>query len=298
MKLHVWIALLLGPLALAESPTPPTSGEVTEKWCKELKAATRSMGWKLDPCGTGINWKFDSSSVEGRPLMYAEFGKADSKNTTLVFSMVHADEVTPLYLGIQLARWAAFYADSLQSSRVVIAPLVNPDGFFRSRRTRVNSRGVDVNRNFNTHDWHEHALVAWKKKFRSDPRRFPGHKPESEPETVFQRMLIEKFAPHKILSIHAPLNFMDYDGPSQLALEKFPQEYVQECIKLKKQLKARNGEFYPGSLGNFAGQDLGIPTLTLELASADTRKAKGYWHQFRAGIRTMIEYRIPDADWR
>jgi protein MpaA len=91
---------------------------------------------------------------------------------------------------------------------------------------------------------------------------------------------------------------MDYDGPSQLSLAQFPKDYVQECIKLKKSLKATPGGFFPGSLGNYAGQELGIPTLTLELPSADPAKARAYWDRFRSGIRTMIEYRMPDVAMR
>jgi protein MpaA len=108
--------------------------------------------------------------------------------------------------------------------------------------------------------------------------------------------LIQRIRPQKILSIHAPLNFMDYDGPgaSALALARFPKEYIQQCTKLRKQLKAVAGGFFPGSLGNYAGQELGIPTLTLELPSADPGKASVYWKKFQTGIRTMIEHRVLD----
>jgi hypothetical protein len=63
----------------------------------------------------------------------------------------------------------------------------------------MNSRGVDINRNFGTLDWNDHALRAWKIKFKSDPRRFPGNSAMSEPETVFQKQLIETFKPQKII---------------------------------------------------------------------------------------------------
>ena len=53
-------------------------------------------------------------------------------NTTLIFSMVHGDEVTPLYLGLQLAHWMHEEKPDLEKMHVVIAPLVNPDGFFRA----------------------------------------------------------------------------------------------------------------------------------------------------------------------
>jgi protein MpaA len=207
--------------------------------------------------------------------------------------MVHGDEITPLYLGLSLVNWVAENKDTLGGTHVVIAPLVNPDGFFSSPRTRMNARGVDINRNFATHDWGERALQAWKTKFGSDPRRFPGSSSRSEPETVFQDELIRKMKPQKILSIHAPLNFMDYDGPTGLSLKRFPAEYVKRCLELRQNLRAKSGGFFPGSLGNFTGQEMGIPTLTLELPTADSGRAYRYWLMFRKGIRQMIEFTVP-----
>jgi protein MpaA len=139
------------------------------------------------------------------------------------------------------------------------------------------------------------AIAAWKKQFKSDPRLNPGSEPRSEPETVFQEELISRAKPQKVLSIHAPLNFLDYDGPTAtpLALSRFSREYVRECLNLRKSVRATSGRFYPGSLGNFSGQELGIPTLTLELPSADPAKAVKYWEIFSKGIHVMIDFTIP-----
>ena len=42
-----------------------------------------------------------------------------------------------------------------KDKKIVIAPLVNPDGFFSKPPKRTNSRGVDINRNFPTRDWRQ-----------------------------------------------------------------------------------------------------------------------------------------------
>ena len=289
------------PVVAAVAPSvSPAQTEVAqvEQLCADLRKSVKNLKWEVDPCPADIRWKVGGHSIEGRPLIHAEVGNPDSRNTTLVFSMVHGDEVTPLYIGLELLKWVQVNRATLGDFRLVVAPLVNPDSFFKSPRTRVNARGVDVNRNFPTRDWKERATHAWKVRFKSNPRRFPGYEPDSEPETRYQRELISTTKPIKILSVHAPLNFMDYDGPSQLSLERFPKDYVQECLKLRKSLKATSGGFFPGSLGNYAGQELGIPTLTLELPSADPAKARRYWEQFRAGIRTMIEYAMPEVAYR
>jgi len=280
-----------------ESGRPSEASQIAA-FCDEMRASIRALKWNVDPCPSDIQWKIGGYSIEGRPLIHADLGNPDSVNTTLILSMVHGDEVTPLYLGLELLRWVRENSKSLGDYRLVIAPMVNPDSFFKKPRSRVNARGVDVNRNFPTRDWQARAQKTWRDRFKADPRRFPGHEPDSEPETRFQRDLIAGVRPLKILAVHAPLNFMDYDGPTHLSLAQFPKDYVQECLKLRKSLKATSGGFFPGSLGNYAGQELGIPTLTLELPSADPSKARVYWERFRSGIKTMIEYRMPDVALR
>ena len=285
-------------VAVRNADDSPLGPERIKQWCAEVQKATLAMKWKIQPCEDGVVWKADRESFQGRPLVYAEFGDPKSANTTLVMTMVHGDEITPLYLGLKLSQWMKENQGSLPSTHVVIAPLVNPDGFFAEPRTRVNARGVDVNRNFATRDWPTHALRAWKKETRSNPRRFPGSAPGTEPETQFQVALIQKFKPQKILSVHAPLNHLDYDGPTPLALNRFSQDYIQECLRLRNQLKARTTGWFPGSLGNYTGQEMGIPTLTLELPTADQNLGLRYWNQFRPGIRTMIEFKVPELSTR
>jgi protein MpaA len=295
------LGMAQAPLAFASSTATPAGQaageETTQKWCAEIRKAVTNLKWKMEPCVSGVEWKTSGTSLEGRPLMYAEFGDAAAlQNTTLILSAVHGDEITPVYLGFQLVNWLKDHSADLKGIRVVVAPLVNPDGFYRKPRTRMNARGVDVNRNFATRDWERDALKTWKNRFKSDPRRYPGSASRSEPETVFQEDLIKSFRPQKVLSVHAPLNFMDYDGPNNLSLKRFPREYIQECLRLRKELKAVSSGFFTGSLGNFAGHELGIPTITLELPTADPRQAETYWKKFNTGIRTMIEYVVPTVE--
>lgn len=277
-----------------EAATATGNDPAVAEWCASVRESVRDLKWGgLDPCPAGVQWQAGGRSVDGRPLVFAEFGDPGSVNTTLIMTMVHGDEITPLYLGVELVHWMVVHHALYEKAHVVIAPLVNPDGFYRRPRTRMNAHGVDVNRNFPTHDWDAHALRAWKIRYRSDPRRFPGPASGSEPETVFQENLIHRFKPQKILSVHAPLNHLDYDGPTPLSLKTFPREYVQECLKLRKRLKAISTGFFPGSLGNYAGQEMGIPTLTLELPTANPRMAAAYWSRFKEGIDTMIEFIVP-----
>lgn len=261
-------------------------------FCDVLKDSLKNFRWKDLKICDAVTFTEKGKSVEGRPLWYAEFGRKDATNRTLILSMVHPDEVTPFYLGFMLAEYLKGREKNWQDLYVVVAPLVNPDGWFKDPKTRTNSRGVDVNRNFDTHEWRSSAKVYWEKKEKKSPRRFPGDQPQSEPETLFQKELIEFSKPDKILSIHAPLNMTDYDGPNHLTLSRFSKDYVKECLKFKEKTRSRSSGYFPGSLGNLAGHVMGIPTITLELPSSDPDKAHQYWTKFLDGIRLLIAYEI------
>lgn len=260
--------------------------------CDGLEKAFKKRNWGDAQC-SGVKWSQQGTSVQGRPLIYFEFGSPAATNTTLIFSMVHGDEITPLYIGFELAKWARENMKLYPNARLVLAPLVNPDGFFGYPKTRTNAHGVDCNRNFGTSDWKGQALQSWKHKFKSDKRRFPGYQADSEPETQFQKQLIEKMKPAKILSIHSPLNVLDYDGPDQLKLDRFDEGYVSKCEELRNKIRAKSTGFFPGSLGNYSGIELGIPTITLELPTANASFAKAYWNQFKKGIEAVIRHEIP-----
>jgi murein peptide amidase A len=265
------------------------------EFCAQLDHSIQKYKWDLETC-KGIRWTFDRVSEEGRPLIYAEFGETTSSNKTLILSMVHPDEITPLYLGFKLAHFFKDHESELKDSHVILAPVVNPDGHFRKPITRMNSRGVDLNRNFDTPLWREKAVKEWNTTLRKNPRRFPGNTPNSEEETKFQVDLIERYKPTKILSVHAPLNVMDYDGPSSLTLDRFAKEYVHECYQLRNQIKAKSTGFFPGSLGNYSGVERGIPTVTLELPSANPRLAKAFWKKFQPGIHSMVNFKFDNVD--
>jgi len=159
---------------------------------------------------------------------------------------------------------------------IVIAPLVNPDGFLSRPQKRTNSGGVDVNRNFPTKDW---------KRSRKD-RHYSGPHANSESETKFQIALMNRFKPSHIISIHSPLGCNDYDGPSS--------DLDSLVIWLKKVsrengLPFRRYQVFPGSLGNYAGMERGIHTLTLELPSSEALKGPEYFDQFKRMFLDILD---------
>ena len=171
-----------------------------------------------------------------------------------------------------------------------IAPLVTPDSFFKRWPTRTNHNGIDVNRNFPTKDWAKDAMRIWKHRYRSDPRRYPGERPLSEHETVFQVNLIKRYKPSKIISVHAPLTIIDYDGPEHGGLFSASKanNLLIQMSKKAKGYRIKNYPFFPGSLGNYAGNERKIPTYTLELPSSDYTKHKRYWKLFKDSVSHAI----------
>ncbi len=271
------------------------------RMCSDLGEAFKRFGWEKNPCG-GVNWQAGLKSINGRPLIYAEFGTGEE--TTLLLSGVHPDELTPIPIAFRFARLLQEKPELYQNLgiHVVIAPLINPDGFLRIKGnprampTRTNHWGVDLNRNFFTADWYPRAKHWWEERRQKSVSHFPGHFPNSEIETLFQIQLIDEFDPDKILSVHAPLGFLDYDGPG----DQLPRAMTNSEAKAKKLIRAisessRNYRivdysFYPGSLGNYAGNERNIPTITLELETTQPAKMDSYWNQFRPGLEALIRY--------
>lgn len=266
-----------------------------KQFCSQIAQEFKRYSWTQAPC-EGVNWQADLKSNNGYPLIYTSFG--EGSNTTLVFGGVHPDELTPIHLAFRFARYLEANPSVYKGKgiRVIVAPLVNPDGFLKKKPTRTNSSDIDLNRNFLTPDWYRDALLSWTKKKRTGRRYFPGFFPNSEIETVFQNRLLDKFLPTKVLSIHAPLGFYDYDGPGDKLTK--PLSHSEEKAKLlvhSVSQKSRNYKIVdysllPGSLGNLVGKNRRVPTLTLELETTNPKFVDAYWEKFLPGFLESVEF--------
>jgi len=179
-------------------------------------------------------------SVENRPVEYLIIGDGD--DIILILSAIHGDERGGIYLTDYMLQYFQNYPDLLENRRVVIVPVVNPDGV--AKNSRYNACGVDLNRNF----------FAWN---RLNNLSF-GNSGLSEPETQVIHRLIWKYFPSRIVSIHEGDNLecIDYDGPGNMLAERM----ASYCELSVQKLGAK-----PGSLGSYTGEALKIPTITVEL---------------------------------
>ena len=275
-------------------------------YCSQLQRFFKKYHWDNKFCEEE-NWFIYGKSVQRRPLVFMVWGHGHSRqasafeDVTLIMCGVHGDEITPVKFCYDILQH--FKKESLKNAEeqmlykgksVVLVPLANPDSFFKKYPTRTNANGVDINRNFPTQDWNEKALQLWKSQYRKDKRRYPGPRAGSEPETDFQVMLIRFFKPHKIISIHAPLTMLDYDGPESYhtggTLGSQANELLIQMSKSANDYRIKNYPFFPGSLGNYAGNERNIPTFTFELPSSDARQHKKYWNQFKGLIVEAINH--------
>jgi murein peptide amidase A len=188
-------------------------------------------------------------SVEGRPIVVHTFGTGSVG--TLVMAGIHGDESSTLVLAERLIFMLSHgeLSDVLQTSSVAIIPVANPDGV--QRGTRTNARRVDVNRNFPASNWG----TSRKGTYHGGPAAL------SEPETVAIQKAVQTLRPRRIISIHSITrgrHCNNYDGPAEQLAQRMAKHNGYPVT-------ANIGYPTPGSFGSWAGIDLQIPVITLEL---------------------------------
>jgi protein MpaA len=115
---------------------------------------------------------------------------------------------------------------------------------------------------------------------RRDTRRY-GSEDEPEPETRALLALLERHRPDVIVSIHQPLNCIDYDGPPP-AMD-LAVRMARACGLPVKKLGAR-----PGSLGAWYGEDLQRIVLTMELPGAVPPDSERLWESYGAALTAVL----------
>ncbi len=181
-------------------------------------------------------------------------GDRDGASVVLVLAGMHGDEPKGVDLARRFLDWGKSRATRY---RVIVVPVVNPTGY--ARRRRVTDSGVDLNRNFPTDNW-----CTGRKR----SRYYPGPSPASEPETRWLMRLIRREQPKRIVTIHSISRDQfcnNYDGPGKRLAEMMARRNGYP-------VRASIGYPTPGSFGRWAGDGLGIATVTLELPSHHSGK--------------------------
>ena len=177
------------------------------------------------------------------PILAYRWRKGSVK--TLILGGVHGDEIEGVVCAQGLL--AEFSKQFDFKLDLTLIPQFNIDGVLS--RSRMNSAGVDLNRNLPTKDWSPEIKT---------PRYHPGQRPNSEPENRALSAWIEQEKPHFILSLHSWHPVLNVNG---------------DCLAEAESLAASTGYKIdtdigyptPGCLGTFAGLERGSPTLTYEI---------------------------------
>lgn len=196
-----------------------------------------------------------ATSAEGRPIVARHYGSADAPVQLVVLGQMHGSEPG----GRQVAQLLAGRAVP-EGVGLWVVPSMNPDG--HRRGTRVNARGVDLNRNF-PQDWKRQGRggIFW-----SGPRA------ASEPETRGVLRFLAAVQPDAVLSFHQAYDVVDITHPRsrpagrQLARWMGEEARVVPC-----------GGPCHGTLTQWVDRELGAIALTVELddrvSRAEARRA-------------------------
>ena len=189
-------------------------------------------------------------SHEKRKLIAHEFKPSGISNPEwiLFLGAHHGNEIEGVWLLDEIVK--SWNANFKYGYGAIVWPQINPDGV--AAGNRLNAKGVDLNRNLPSKDWTAEIL---------NPKYPPGPSPASEPETKALVKLIADKKPRAILTVHSFSNYqININGPE-------PVTAWADRLKVLCNYEVTKDIGYPtpGSLGNYAGGDLQIPEITLEI---------------------------------
>ncbi len=196
-------------------------------------------------------------SKEDNEIVLYETQNVNYDKKILIIGVFHGEEPQGEYL---INRYIKKDISSIKN-KLYFIPCLNPDG--KSKNMRQNANGVDLNRNFPTKNW----------KLTEKNEYYGGQSPESETETRFITEILKEYKFDAILSIHAPFRVVNYDGEAKELAEKI--SYLTGYP-----VQSDIGYPTPGSFGNYAGVERGIPVITLELPEDETNEQ--LWNENQA----------------
>lgn len=275
--------ILIAPLPAfcAEPKVAKGRSVAVTDWCTPLSARLPKVS-RID-CKNSALTPTGALSFNGFPILEKDFSSDPTEKQApriLLLGGIHGDEQTASAV---VFKWMAMMPKTgTQEFQWKVAPIVNPDGLLAAKPKRVNARGIDLNRNFPTPNWHQDAPRYWARVTRSDPRRYPGKAPISEPESRWIYDTIEKYKPDVIISVHAPFGVLDLDGP------------VTPPKRFGRLWYNRVG-VYPGSLGNYSGLHKDIPVVTIELPNATQMPSDAEVRRIWQDMQTWIRHNVPTS---
>ena len=252
--------------------------------CDKISGKLASVNYK--ECLSHNFKKTGAYSVKGSPIIVKNIHTGSETDEVidtphrrvLIIGGFHGDEYSTVSI---IFKWITllnqYYTGSYDWQ---ISPLLNPDGLLQRSSRRTNANGVDLDKNFPVSANEESAIQYWEENTNSDPEYFPGKYALSEPESRWLAEEIDQYQPDAIITIHAPHNSLDYKQ-SEYEQSKNAAQYQQSIVT------------YPGSFNQYAGIEIKVPILTVELAYADimptNTEINEIWKNLLKWLNTHIE---------
>lgn len=214
-------------------------------------------------------------SVQKRPLrayILENNTPPDTEDVTLIYAAVHGNETATPGVVERLRAHLKRHPGNLRGRRVILVPVLNPDGL--AKKSRRNARNVDINRNY---------PGTWRQAKRGEAFK-PGRGPASEPETQGMIALVNKYRPRKLVSIHQPLDCMIPSGKLGKALAQVMQRENKYAIR------ETAGYPTPGGFGGYCERILDAPIVTLELP---WQSAEAGWKRNATALLAAIKWMPP-----
>jgi murein peptide amidase A len=213
-----------------------------------------------------------AKSAGGRAIdLYASssFQWKENEAPMVLLGGVHGDEPEGVWLAEATLHWLRNATSEQVKIPWLLIPCLNPDGF--AINERVNANKVDINRNFPNQNWSPEFPKE---------RYYPGPSPASEPETRAILEIIGKYKPQMIIHCHSwnPCIVLTGSKGQNCA------HYLAEATGYPYQ--EHIGYPTPGSLGDYAWFEKGIPVICIEVAEKIEKEK--VWPLFEPGIHKVF----------
>lgn len=217
-------------------------------------------------------WKQTAISTPIALYASARLDALLGQNPILLMGGIHGDEPEGVHLAQETLKWLEACAKKQHPvAPWICVPCLNVDGFAKS--TRVNARGVDLNRNYPSRDWSPTA---------NKERYYPGPGPASEPEIQAVVELVQTYRPRLIIHCHSWKPCIVAAGPraetdAKRLSASSGYEYMEEI-----------GYPTPGSLSRYGWHDHQIPIICIE-EQDELEDLSGIWPRFEKGMKEIFE---------
>lgn len=206
---------------------------------REIAAPVHAESRASDWSGIGL-------SPGDRTIQATTVGKGPQR--VYVIGSVHGDEPEALPVASALPALLRGLGVGDQATFRIVRDM-NPDG--SAARTRVNSRGVDLNRNWPASNYSKGG----------------GHGADSLSELESRHVWadLNHFEPDLVVVLHSSHRgpFVNYDGPAATLASAFAAAARRSDPRWR--VVTQMGYETPGSLGTLFGVDRSVPVLTIEL---------------------------------